>query len=102
MFKLGDQINIEQLQAHNMAQGYYFFSKSSMRFFKSRTCPEVFAAPDGWYFVSSEQFENDPRRYTVRIMRENGQIDDLGGHDNFQKHASKRAAIAEIKSHLGV
>ena len=85
-----------------MAAGYHFFDPSTMRGFRSRICPEVFEGKDGFYFVTSEQFEDSAGRradrlYTVRLIRPDGSIRDLG---EFQQHKTKRAALAAIRAHL--
>jgi hypothetical protein len=50
--------------------GSHFFDTDTMRFFRSRLDVYAFAAPDGWYFVTSErQDDQHPRLYTVRQLR---------------------------------
>ena len=94
--KLGQAISIEQLKAVNTANGYHFFSAGSMRFFRSRVGSNVYPAADGWVFVTSEQFDdNSPRLYTVRIMREDGSIDEIGEFQQYKtSDAANRAARA--------
>jgi hypothetical protein len=54
--------------------GGHFFDAAAMRFFNSRILPDYYPvrvdvdSDDGarGYFVTSERFEDDPRRYTVR------------------------------------
>jgi hypothetical protein len=53
--------------------GSYFFSRDTMRFFKSRLLSGVYPAngheaTEGamFYFVTSEAYGDDPRHYTVR------------------------------------
>ena len=89
-----EAITIDDIMHMNRKAGSFFFSKDTMRFFKSKAYEDVFVGCDGWYFVTSERFTShgwaDPRRYTVRIARDNGTIDD---YDGFQKYATKRAAV---------
>jgi hypothetical protein len=75
----------------NADHGYHFFEPDTMRFFASRIAPGVIA---GRIFISSEQFRPfagpaDPRRWTVRVMHDDGQVGELGA---FQQYASLRAA----------
>lgn len=49
----------------------HYFDKSSMRFFRSRVCEQVFPGETEVYFVTSEQFVGsngvaNPRKFTVR------------------------------------
>jgi hypothetical protein len=97
--RYGDKVTIEQVKGLNAAAGKHFFSKDTMRFFRSRTDAVVYSGADGWYFVTSEQFETfepyrlDARKYTVRVMREDGSIDEPEGHrDGFQKYDNLRKA----------
>lgn len=63
--------------------GSYFFSRDTMRFFKSRLLEGVYA-PDGhkampgnrFFFVTSEAYGDDPRHYTVRRAVLGSQRDD--------------------------
>ena len=45
----------------------HFFDRGTMDFFKSRVESGVYrTGPRSGYFVTSEQFESEPRQYTVR------------------------------------
>jgi len=65
--------NAADLRAIADHAGSYFFSRDSMRFFKSRLLEGVYhsgdskAVPGGvFYFVTSEAYDDAPRHYTVR------------------------------------
>ena len=48
----------------------YFFDKATMSFFNSRVESGIYrTGPRTGYFVTSEQFEDEPRHYTVRAYR---------------------------------
>lgn len=48
----------------------HFFDKGTMSFFKSRVESGIYrTGPRTGYFVTSEQFEEEPRHYTVRHYR---------------------------------
>lgn len=49
--------------------GCHFFDRDTMRFFNSRLCASAWIGRDGVYFVTSERFGTEPRRYSVRVMR---------------------------------
>ncbi len=101
--------SIEQLKSKNQRAGYHYFEPSTMRFFSSRVSADVVAGADGWYFVTSEQHKGFmtgtvyPRKYTVRVMHEDGSVDTIG---EFQAHksagtakcAARRAADASLEN----
>ena len=58
--------SIHDLKEMSQAAGSHFFDRGTMRSFRSRILPHVYTGPGGVYFVSSEQHEGDPRRFTVR------------------------------------
>ena len=48
----------------------HFFDKGTMSFFKSRVESGIYrTGPRTGYFVTSEQFEDEPREYTVRAYK---------------------------------
>jgi hypothetical protein len=71
----GTPIASGELREMVQRSGSHFFDTDTMRFFRSRLDAYVYPAPDGWYFVTSEQhvshFANihEPRKYTVRQLR---------------------------------
>lgn len=76
--------SISQIKKANRENGYHFFSKDTMGFFKSKTHRGVYG---GRYFITSEQFvstsgEVYPRMYTIRKAHSDGAIDTV---DTFQK-----------------
>jgi NADP-dependent 3-hydroxy acid dehydrogenase YdfG len=76
----------------------HFFDRGSMKFFNSRIGQDVYPAKELIYFVTSERFEQDPRRYTVRSYNvQTGDIDTIG---EFQEYRTKAAAIRAIKGLL--
>ena len=72
----------------------YFFSKDTMRFFRSRVLWQVFAGTKEVYFVTSEQFQSStgyraPRKYTVRAY--NPETDDIRTVQPFNDLTRSRA-----------
>ena len=46
--------------------GSHWFSPDALRFFNSRISNKVYNGSNGVFFVSSEKYAGEPRRYTVR------------------------------------
>lgn len=86
---------IADVRAANKAAGRCWFDPGSMRFFRSRTGRTVYG---GRYFISSEQFKPEsPRRYTIREVSADGEVDTVG---EFMAYATNAAARAEIRELL--
>lgn len=64
---------IADIKQANEANGMFFFSKDTMRFFASKVYPTVYG---GRFFVTSEKssFDNLARQYRVREADEGGNI----------------------------
>lgn len=99
----GEHLDMSQLQDIVRRSGSHFFDEATMRYFRSRCDWQTFAAPDGWYFVTSEKHEsafariNEPRMYTVRCLRvctrDNGSRDvALYELERFQNYRSLNSA----------
>jgi len=52
----------------------YFFSPDTMRFFSSKVYKDVKAVKEGYLFITSEVFGNNPRHYRIRKIKLNGSI----------------------------
>lgn len=75
----------------------HFFDRDTMRFFGSRVMSERLynATTTDVYFVTSEvDFYGTDRRYTVRVLRADGSIDDVG---EFRQHASRNGAVRAMR-----
>jgi hypothetical protein len=85
---------LSDIKTANRVAGRYFFSPSSMRFFRSRISERVHQGPGGIYLVTSEQFDHaSPRLFTVRrFLPGKADIDTVG---SFQEHATAYRAHAE-------
>ena len=55
--------NLQQVKRQHKALGGHFFDREAMHFFGSRVESPLIG---GKWFVTSEQFMDDPRRFTVR------------------------------------
>lgn len=96
---LGKPISISQVRALNSVAGYCWFSASTLRFFAGKVYSSVVTMPDCWLFISSEQFTSssgrpDPRKYTIRSISIDGDVDTVG---EFGQYRSKEAALAEAR-----
>lgn len=86
---------IEKIKAANSEAGRYFFQPEAMRFFKSRVLSTVFEGPGGIYFITSEQFKEEPRAYTVRVFNpKTGGMESVSGHFQGCPTARKAHALA--------
>ncbi|MDJ0364858.1 hypothetical protein QMK33_06810 [Hymenobacter sp. H14-R3] len=85
---------LSDIKTANRVRGLYFFSRDTLRFFRSRISARVHQGPGGIYFVTSEQFdERSPRLYTVRCFNPaSAGIDTVG---EFQEHPTAYQAHAE-------
>lgn len=85
--------SIPALKAAATAAGNFWFTKGAMSFFDSRIETGILR---GSYFVSSEQYEDEPRRYTVRhaVRHENGtlEIETVGELQGYETKADARRA----------
>ena len=85
---------IEMMRRHNICQGYHFFDKDAMRFFRSRIAPGVV---HGRVFITSEQFDyQSPRLYTVRAMRDDGSTTELSEFQQFDTLRQARSYVRRI------
>lgn len=83
--------SIPAVKRANKALGHSWFSPGAMSFFQSKVETSVLAER---YFVTSEHREGPgDRRYTVRIVDDEGAVDTVG---DFQQHAT----LAEAKAAL--
>tara|TARA_R100001129_G_scaffold9628_1_gene6629 strand:- start:194 stop:628 length:435 start_codon:yes stop_codon:yes gene_type:complete len=77
----GHWFNVSSIRKANKEAGYFFFSKATMEFFKSRVLPTVYA---GRLFITSDD-SPEGRIYKVRGCTDNGKVygleagDTLGG-----------------------
>ena len=78
--------SINDIICHNKVSEHHFFSPDTMRFFKSRVLDEVYQGPGGFYFVTSEKRDDEPRHYTVRIYNPfTGDCRTVGGFNQLTK-----------------
>ena len=102
------RVSIEEIRRINKEHGYHFFDREAMHFFNSRLPRYGYHEGNKYYFVTSEQFDGrdtngnyyqEPRKYTVRKMSENGNMEE---QEEFQKHQTYKAAEKELKKVAGI
>jgi len=55
----------------------YFFNPDTMRFFSSKVYKYVKEVEEGFLFITSEVFGDNPRHYQLRLISLNGSIESL-------------------------
>jgi len=55
----------------------YFFSPDTMRFFSSKVYRDVKEVKNGFLFITSEVFGDNPRHYQLRLISLDGSIESL-------------------------
>lgn len=87
-------------ETYNSKTMGHWFSKDTMRFFKSRLSETAYLCNDHYYFISSEKSGYDsPRRYSVRSMDNDCNISTIG---EFQEFATLREARSDLARYIGV
>ena len=88
---------IDDVKAANARAGFHFFSRDTLRFFSSRISSHVYGHG---VIVTSErnEYDDQPRRYSVRLALPTGEIETLGEFQRFatsgQAHAFARKVAA--------
>lgn len=81
---------IRDIKKANKNNGGHFFEKDTLRFFQSKVYDEVY---QGKYFITSERFQNEATKYTVRQCDEEGDISTVG---KFQAYQTLHEAVSAI------
>jgi len=76
---------IAEIKSANYAAGHYFFSTGAMRFFDSKIESSVLAYR---HFITSEQGPDNVRRFSVRVVSDDGRVDTLSEHGQFESYPS--------------
>jgi hypothetical protein len=86
---------IEQIRQANRALGRHWFSRDTMRFFRTRVMCRVYPCGDGALFVTSDQHPARTgwvRRYSIRRVNAAGEISTVG---RFGAWCTRSQALAE-------
>jgi len=89
-------MNIEMIKANNLLAGQYFFSRDTMRFFKSKVFPKVYG---GKYFITRETNPSGETRFTVREAVNGGKymktVGEFFAHRTIKEARAVARAMAE-------
>lgn len=86
---------INDIKTACRVRGSHWFDPGTMRFFKGRVLDTVYQGPNGIFFVSSEQYDTQQRRYTVRQFHpETADITTVGDFNVLTKHMAIKTAKA--------
>ena len=86
---------VYDIELANRQAGQHWFDPDTKRFFQSRYGQTVYGKR---FFISSEQFDDSPRLYTIREALPNGHVKTVG---EFQAYASHTQAVQAIQKQLG-
>ena len=90
--------SVQQIIYKNKGIGHHFFSHGAIQFFNSRVLPGLY---QGCYFITSERFDLDsPRRFTIRMAREGGEIETVYGFQKFITAYSAKKYIERLPAEL--
>lgn len=82
--------SVLEIERANEDSGGHFFDESAKRFFNSRILPCVYA---GRVFITSERFDyKSPRRYTVRMIDTDGDIQSLSPFNKMTLYKARQTA----------
>ena len=97
-----DDHDIKMIYGNRKPEGH-FFDKDTMRFFDSRLSGSGYKLNGIVYFITSEQQHESqefggtrPRKYTIRVMNKEGNINDIGGFQKYQDSASAKRELSKI------
>jgi len=92
-------VDIETIKENNRLAGQFFFSKDTMRFFKSKVLPTVYGDK---YFITRETGPSGIPAYTVREAIDGGKnIKTVGAFNSMTLAEAKAAARAFVESERG-
>lgn len=94
MLTAGKKYSVEELVEANKDTGGFFFSKDTMRFFRSRVLGQVWTLPSSWLFITSDMDFGGVRKYNVREMNVHAHV---VAPKEFRKYATAREAMAAAK-----
>ena len=85
---------IDEIKAANKKAGRFFFEADTLRFFRSRILPGVIAG--GFFITSEKDCLGSDRRYTVRLCKEDGDIETIGDFQQFSRADQARRAVVKL------
>lgn len=79
---------IAEVRKANKANGHFFFSPDTMKFFNSKIETSLLK---NRFFITSESFDGTAREYAVRMVNDDSTIDMIG--DRYRTKAEAREAL---------
>lgn len=84
---------MDDIKSACRVRGSHWFDPGAMRYFKCRILDTVYQGTGGVYFVSSEKYNDHPRRYTVRKFDpESADISTVGEFNDLTKYMAIKTA----------
>lgn len=92
-------ITFAKMRALSDKAGLHWFSKDAMSFFNSQLHGTPHVTDKGnVYFISSERYETDPRKYTIRQFNPaKGSVDDVSGFQAYGTLESAKSDMAKLE-----
>ena len=92
-------MTIDTIKSSNVAAGFHWFDKDTMRFFRTTVYPEVFEGPGGVFFVTRETNPQGITRYSLRTFQpETGDVSTAV--NGFFAYSTKRQAMAAARKEM--
>ena len=88
---------VADLKRECNSKGYNWFGKDEMRFFKTKLRDKIYKEK---YFITSEQFMNEARLYSIRKFTIEGREIHINTVGEFQGFESYNEAKSYIKNNL--
>ncbi len=82
--------NIAELRAANKAINHHWFDRETIRFFNSKIESKLHG---GVYFVTSERFDNEAKKFAIRKANPDGSVSTIG---KMRDYATLEAALEAL------
>lgn len=90
-------MHIDEIKSAHRRTGGYFFEPSNMRFFNSRTLSDVYEGAGGVYFITSEKYKDEPRKYTIRSFnKSDSSINTMGEYNSIPTPARAKTIAQKL------
>ena len=98
---VGQYMTIEDIALTNKQNGYHFFDKSTMKFFKSRILSSYNNTSKRVVFITSEINPSGKKAFTVRVAdKKKGLIRTVGNFHSISSKARAEKALRRITNLL--
>lgn len=90
----GKTKTVSDVKARQRERGLHWFGPNEMRFFNTKIHTKELIG--GRYFVTSERFGDEPRHYSVRVVRPNFEVDTVGTVGDYATASAAKAAAKAL------